>query len=158
MKTIVRQNPLRDLDTMEAMFDSLFRGLPTTPVFNTATMPLDVFEKEGFVWVRASLPGIDPEHIEVTVENNNLTIKGAYNWDEELKEAKVYRREIANGTFTRTVRLGEGLNLENITADFDHGIVTVKVPRLPEEKPQTLRVPVKPKAITVKHEATEKKN
>ncbi|MBS1707134.1 MAG: Hsp20/alpha crystallin family protein [Armatimonadetes bacterium] len=151
MKTIVRNQPFTELDKMEALFDNLFRGYPAVPGFTQVTMPLDVFEKEGFVWVRASLPGIDPEHIEVTVENNNLTIKGTINREEELKEARVYRREIATGAFTRTVRLGEGLDLDKIVADFDHGIVTVKVPRMPEEKPHTLRVPIKSKALPVEN-------
>ncbi len=147
MKTIVRREPFTHFDNMEAMFDGLFRGFPATSPASNTTMPLDVYEKEGIVYVRASMPGIDPEHIDITVENNNLTVRGTVNREDEMKDARVYRREITTGDFTRTVRLGDGLDLKNIVAEFDHGVVTVKVPRIPDEKPEILRVPVKAKPI-----------
>jgi HSP20 family protein len=125
------------------MFDRFF-GSPirsaSTPM---GTLPLDIFERSGNLMVRASVPGIDPKELEIQIENNVLTIRGEAHQEAETNDEKVYRREVSYGSFSRSVRLPEGLNLDGVDAEFKNGLVTITLPRVPEEKPKSLKVAVR---------------
>ena len=114
---------------------------PTAP--QAGTLPLDIFEREGKLVVKAAVPGIEPSELEVQIENKVLTIRGETRHEEEADDTKVYRREVSYGSFSRSVRLPEGLNFEAVEAEFKNGIVTISLPRLPEEKPKALKIHVK---------------
>ena len=142
LRTLVNVNPSTEVRAIEQMFDQLF-GSPirttTTPV---GTLPVDVSEREGNLVIRAVVPGIDPNELEIQVENNVLTIRGEVR-HEESKEDKVYRREVSYGSFSRSIRLPENLNLEAVDAQFKNGIVTISLPRLIEEKPKAMKIAVR---------------
>ena len=72
-----------------------------------------------------------------------LTIRGETRHEAQSEDEKVYRRELSYGKFARSIRLPEGLNVDAAEADFKNGVVTVSIPRLPEEKPKTLQVNVR---------------
>ena len=143
IRTLVNMNPTAEARAIEDMFDRLF-GSPvrptTTPV---STLPLDIYEREGKLMLKASVPGIDPNDLEIQIENNVLTIRGETRHEEESKEEKVYRREVSYGSFSRSVRLPEGLNLDAVDAEFKNGLVTISLPRVPEEKPKSIKVNVR---------------
>ncbi len=92
------------------------------------------------------MPGVDPEQIDIQIENNVLTIRGELKSDYEETQAKVYRREYSYGKFSRSIRLPEDLNHEEVSAEFKHGFVTITLPRTPTPQPKVLRVPIKPAA------------
>ena len=108
------------------------------------SVPLDVIEDEGKVTIKAAVPGINPEELEVTIENNILTIKGEHKSEEVSETAKVFRRENSYGTFSRSIRLSTQLNQEAVNAIFKNGFVTITIPKVEEEKPKTLRIPISP--------------
>lgn len=136
-------NPTAEARAIEDMFDRLF-GSPVKPASNPmSTLPLDIFEREGKLMLKASVPGIDPNDLEIQIENNVLTIRGETRHEEESKEDKVYRREVSYGSFSRSVRLPEGLNLDAVDAEFKNGLVTISLPRVPEEKPKAVKVSVR---------------
>lgn len=114
---------------------------PTAPA--VSSLPIDITEHDGKLFVRAAVPGVEPGQLDIQIEKNVLTIRGESRQETENKEEKVYRREVSYGAFARSIRLPEGLNLETVEADFKNGIVTVTLPRLPEEKPKTLKVNVR---------------
>lgn len=155
MKTIVRVNPLSELRAMDEMFDRLFsRGPASSP---TATnLPIDIFEKGGYFTVKALVPGIAPENLDIQVEDNVLTIRGETRHEYANEDAQVYRREISYGSFARSIRLPDNLNLETIDAEFSNGVVTVSIPRAEEIKPKALKVNVRtaqePKVIEAQSE------
>lgn len=142
MNTIIRRSPTdidRVFDQMERAFGALW-GEAAQPVQG---MPIDVYERENALFVRASLPGMKPEEIEVSVENDVLTIRGEHEATWETEDAKVYRREHRYGKFTRSLRVPDGYRLDEIDASFENGVLTVRVPREEPTKSQVRMVPVR---------------
>jgi HSP20 family protein len=126
---------------MNQVFDQLFNEVYGSSRPSANVLPVDVLEHEDKMIVRASVPGMHPENIDVSIEDNVLTLKGETHSESEHKEAKVYRREISTGSFTRSIRLPEDLDLDNANAEFSHGLMTITIPR--QEKPRrTIKVQV----------------
>ena len=150
LKTIVNANPLAEFRAFDEMFDRMLgtphRVGPSHP--GQGLLPVDVVERDNALFVKAAVPGVDPEHIDIQIESNVLTIAGELKSDYEDTEAKVYRREYSYGKFSRSIRLPEDLDLENVSAEFNHGFVTVTLPRMAQPTPKTLRVPIRLAAPT----------
>jgi HSP20 family protein len=108
-----------------------------------SSLPIDITEQDGTLYIRASVPGIEPSELSVSIEKNVLTIRGETQQPTVGENEKVYRRELTYGAFARSVRLPEGLNLELVDAEFKNGTVTIKLPRLPEEKPKSIQITVR---------------
>ncbi len=138
MHNIIAFNPMEDVRRFEESFNRLFAA----PAPTSNNIPVDVTEQDGKVSIRAAVPGISPEELEVTVEKNVLTIKGEHRREELSEDGKVFRRENTYGVFQRSIRLSENLNTDGIEATFRHGMVTITIPRKEEEKPKALRIPV----------------
>ena len=141
--------PVRHLDRMfgdmDRALDALWGGHWNDQNFSSAVLaPVDIYERDGSIFFAASVPGLKPEELEVTVEDNVLTLKGEMkqNW-EETDETKVYRREQRYGSFSRQFQLPENLDLTQIDAVFENGKVTVRIPIKVEPKPEPVRVRVK---------------
>jgi len=103
---------------------------------------VDVFEKDVNLVVRAELPGIDTENLDVTVEGGTLTISGSRSFEQESDEGAFHRKEIYEGQFKRTVVLPEGIDPEAISATSNDGILEVTVPKRPEVLPRKVTVEV----------------
>ena len=143
LRTLVNMNPSHEVRTMEEILDQLF-GTPLRPSSpQVGTLPIDVIEQEGVLKIRAAIPGIDPNELEIQVEKNVLTIRGEVKHEVESDDVKVYRREVSYGAFSRSVRLPENLDLDKVEANFKNGIVTISLPRVPEEKPKTIKINVR---------------
>ena len=145
MKTLVRVNPLSDFRAMDEMFERFFGRSPQISP-NAVSMPIDVFDRNGNLMVRAAIPGISPENLDIQIENNVLTIRGEVKSDFESEDVKVYRREMSYGSFARSIRLPENIDVDRADADFENGFVTITFPKLEEEKPKAIQVKVKNKA------------
>lgn len=89
----------------------------------------DVFEKDGALVVKAELPGVDKGDISVTVEGGSLVIKGERKSEEEVEEDNYYRMERFSGSFYRSVPLPEGVDEDQISADYKDGVLEVKIPK-----------------------------
>lgn len=144
MRTLRAFDPTHEFQTMDAVLERLFQParFSNNPVHD-ANIKLAVFEKEGKYFVRAAAPGIEPSDLDITIENGVLTIRGEFKQEEELQEAKVFRREYAYGTFTRSVKLPENVDIENVVADFKNGFVTITIPVIEEEKPKSHKVEIR---------------
>ena len=128
---------------MEEIFDHLF-GTPVRPTSTqVGTLPIDITEQEGALRIRAAVPGVEPKDLEIQVEKNVLTIRGEVNQQSESTEVKVYRREVSYGAFSRSVRLPDNLDLDRVDAEFKNGMVTITLPRIPEEKPKSIKITVR---------------
>lgn len=138
---LIRHNPLRELDQLMESFDSI---LGSSPVVNATTnVPLDIFEKEGNLFVRASLPGINPEDLEIAVERDVLTLRGETKAEWETNDARVYRRESRYGRFARSIRLPEGYSLDQADASFENGVVQVRIPKVEVTAQEVKRIPLR---------------
>ncbi len=92
--------------------------------------------------VRASVPGIKPEDLQITVEDHVLTLRGEHRSEHVTEDAKIYRQEVAVGSFARSIRLPETVNPDQAQAVHENGLVTIRIPKVEEAKPRTIQVPV----------------
>lgn len=124
---------LRDFD---AMLESPRRGM-------TRWLPrIDVFDRDKDLVVRVEVAGVDPNDIDITVEDRTLTISGKRHFEETEEANGVHRREIFSGEFRRTLVLPEGLDATTVAAKAENGILEVTVPRRPEVLPRKVKVEI----------------
>jgi HSP20 family protein len=124
--------PLADLrHEIDRMFDSFSRdpwGSLSEFGTNRSWFPaIDITENDQEVIVRAEVPGVKPEELEITVTGNRLTLSGEKKETTERKDKDVYHSETRYGSFTRSVELPSGVNTTDVTADHAHGVVTIKL-------------------------------
>jgi HSP20 family protein len=123
-------DPIEEMDRMMSSFGGRFRG---------GIMPMDAFEKDGVYTLRFDLPGVDPNHVDLTVEGNVLTVT-AERTVEDTEGATWLLRERPAGTHRREVRLGERLDTGKVTASYHSGVLTVTLPMREEAKPHKVAV------------------
>ncbi len=104
--------------------------------------PVDIFEEKDELVLKAELPGMKKEDIEVRIENNVLTLQGERKRESETKEDGYYRSERAYGTFSRSFSLPTSLDTSKIGAEYKDGILTVSLPKAEEAKPKQIDVKV----------------
>ena len=95
--------------------------------------------KDGFV-VKASLPGVNPDDVEITFDNNVLTIKGDVKEEKESKEEQYHLRERRCGSFSRSISLPIQVRSESIQASYDAGVLTLHLPKAEEAKPKKIAI------------------
>jgi len=138
--------PFRELEEWERRFDDLFRRpLWRLPVEERGWMPaVDVFEKEDRFVVKAELPGMKEEDIDVSVVGDTLSIRGEKKT--EIKEEDYYRCERSYGSFYRSIPLPSNVDANKIEASFDGGVLEVALSKSAKIKPKKIAVSAKKKA------------
>jgi HSP20 family protein len=140
-----RWDPFRDAislrDAMNTLFqDSFVRpGNPASPG-GPAPLPLDVCETEQAFIVKAALPGVKPDDVQITVHGDTLTIRGESKVNEEKKGEHWHLREHRYGTFQRSLTLATPVNSEKAQADFDLGVLTLTLPKAESAKPRQIKI------------------
>jgi len=140
--------PFGELEEWERRFDDLF-GRPSwrLPVEGRGWMPVvDVFEKEDRFVVKAELPGMKEEDIDVSVVGDTLSIKGEKKTETEVKEEDYYRCERSYGSFYRSIPIPSNVDANKIEASFEDGILEVALPKSAKVKPKKIAVSAKKKA------------
>ena len=146
MRSIVRWEPFNDLISLRDAMDHLFEESLVHPPRSLGTwsgnadLALDMYEQENEVVVKASVPGVKPENLDVTIIGDTLTIKGAIEEENEVRDENYIRRERRCGSFSRSIALPEGLNADNVDAVFENGVLTLHIPRSEEVKPKSVKV------------------
>ena len=142
--TIVRRpSPFGELMSLRSAMDRLFEDSFVRP-FNGglegAGLPLDITSTRDALLVEASMPGIKPENVEITVENGTLSIRGEQRDERTEGEGENLLQEIRRSTVSRTVSLPSGLEPDKATASFEHGILTLRIPKAEEVKPRQIKI------------------
>jgi HSP20 family protein len=101
---------------------------------------VDIFDTEEAIVLRAELPGLGPDDIDIEIDDNVLTLKGERRFQETVDEGRFYRLERAYGHFQRSVTLPQGVKADEISADVDNGVLTVRVPKADEVKPRKIAI------------------
>jgi len=104
------------------------------------TPAIDVYQTKDKVVVETPLPKIDPEKVDISIENDILTIKGETEKRTEVEEKNYYRKEVRHGSFYRSLALPVKVIAEKATATYDKGILKIEVPKTPEIKGRTIKV------------------
>ena len=154
--TIVRRpSPRGEFMTLRQAMDRLFDDDVFRPfrwtsgAFEGPGLALDVTTNAEELVVEASLPGITPEDVEITVENGTLTITGKTADQRRAEEGSYLVQEIRRGTFSRAVTLPNGLEPDKASATFEHGVLTLRIPKAEQVKPRQIRIsPVTEAAAT----------
>ena len=139
---IIRWDPFREMTQVQNQFNRL-----VDQVWNNrqeSWLPaVDVFDRKDAVVLKAELAGMDPDAIQIEVEDNVLTIKGERKFEEQVEDERYYRVERRFGSFQRSLALPQGVKPDEIQAGYEDGIVTVTVPKAEEEKPKRIEVKAK---------------
>ncbi len=115
--------------------------------------PLDVLENDQEYVVKASVAGFDPEKIEITYDDNTLSIKGEVEEENrESEEAKYHIRERSFGSFYRSISMPGVIDSEQISAETENGILVVHLPKKPETQPKKIAVTARQPKKVVEHE------
>ena len=139
---MLHYDPFRELRRFHGHRNRGFQGLRPPAEADRSALPLDVVEREDGVTVTASVPGIKPEDIDVTVEDNVLTIHGKTEVTEETNDEHFLVRERRSGVFRRSIRLPESVNADEAVTHYEHGVLTVTLPKAEERKARRLTVSV----------------
>ena len=157
---LVRWNPRRDIDTLHSdvdrLFDAFFQGRPANGSAGRAWTPaMDLVETEDELVLRADLPGMKEDDVEVEIKDGVLTVSGERRSEHEDKNEGYYRVERSFGSFSRSLSLPDGIDPDQVNANFEDGVLEVHVPKPAETKPH--RVQIDPGNGSVEGSGTEKK-
>ena len=144
---IVRVDPFRELAAMQDRVSRLFGGAylrdEDTGFRGSWTPAVDIFESENHDLVlKAELPGLTKDDVGVSVENNTLVLKGQKKFNTDIKEERYRRVERSYGEFYRSFTLPTTVDAGRVSAEFAHGVLTVKLPFREEAKPRTINIDV----------------
>ncbi len=143
--SITRWEPFRDLISLREAMDRLFEESWVRPRARWLlpigeTLAIDMYETADSVVVKTAVPGVKPEDIDITITGNSLTIAGETKAEEKVEEENYIRRERRYGRFSRSVTLPSGVQGEKAEATFDHGLLTLTIPKAEEAKPKVIKV------------------
>ncbi len=148
MPELVKWEPFRELISLREAMDRLLEesfvrpfGLLTPSRFEG--FAVDIYETENDLVVKASLPGVKPEDIDVSVTGDILTIRAEVKEEKEVKEENYYRRERRCGTFCRSVTLPIEVDVDKAKAEYENGVLTLTFPKAETVKPKVIKVKAK---------------
>jgi HSP20 family protein len=145
--TIVRWEPFRELSTLQNEMNRLFNTVfdAPSPANGGSTlrrwMPaMDLVETADHFVLRADLPGMSQDDVKIEFEDGTLTVSGERKAEHESKNEGYYRVERAFGAFSRSLTLPQGIDPEAVTANFENGVLEIRVPKPEERKPRRIEI------------------
>ena len=146
MRTAIsRFEPFRTNSLQEQfnrLFSEAFDRSSEESSITTWAPAVDIFETEHELVVKADLPDIKPEELDIRVENNILTIRGERKFEKQVNENNYLRVERAYGSFSRSFSLANTVNSDAIKAEYKDGVLTLTIPKREEAKPKQIKVNV----------------
>lgn len=147
MSRLIRVNPWREMVTMQnaldRMFDEVWRPNEGA-VMSNYSLAIDVDETDAAYTIHADLPGIQEDNIQIRLENDYLTIEAEIPEQVvEKKEAKALIRERRYGKFMRRIQLPQPIDGEQVVAEFENGVLSLTLPKVPEVQPKLIAVKAK---------------
>jgi len=147
MRTMNRwEQPFRGATTLQEQINRVIGDLVGRTDEESNLTPwapaVDIYETEHELVVKADLPDVNPQDLDIHVENNILTIRGERKFENKVREENYLRVERAYGSFSRTFSLANSVNSEAIKADYQNGVLTLSIPKREEAKPKQIKVNV----------------
>jgi HSP20 family protein len=148
MAEITRWDPFAEMATLRQAMDRIFEDFRPwqRTSYNGGSelyFPVDLAENGDELVVKASLPGVKPEAIDISVTGDVLTIKGEAKEEHEEKQPNYYRRERRQGAFVRQLQLPTEVDAGKAQASFEHGVLRLTLPKAEASKPKTIKVEAK---------------
>jgi HSP20 family protein len=147
-----RQNIFKEMDDLRRSLDLMFQASPFSrqPVSRFAFLPglsarhyplVNVFDDKDKLYIECLAPGLDPKELDVTVENNQLTIRGEKNSKpKDISPEAFHRSERAAGKFVRTMDIGCDVDPDKITAEYKHGLLLITLGKSEKSKPRRIQI------------------
>jgi HSP20 family protein len=149
MSNLIRWEPMRDAMTLRDAMDRLFDEAFTRPWDmmdggrGSSRLPVDMYQTDNEVVVKAAVPGMKPEDVQIAVTGDVLTIKGESHERNDTKEKAYHIREQRWGTFERIIGLPTAVVSDKAQAEFENGVLTITLPKAEEVKPKMITVKAK---------------
>ncbi len=144
MSNLIRWEPAREMMTLRDAMDRLFDDAFTRPLRlhdgQMSMLAVDMYQTDNEVVVKAAIPGVKADEVQISVTGEVLTIKGETREKEEVKEKAYHIREQRWGMFERTIALPTDVVADKAKADFENGILTITLPKAEEVKPKTISI------------------
>jgi HSP20 family protein len=140
-----RFDPFRDLRNMEETMNRLWRGFGTASSREGAedwNIAVDVVQKPEEILVNASLPGVKPDDIDLTIEDGILTLKAERRDEHREEDSRYLIRERSYGRYYRALRLPDTVDVTKVKSTYDNGVLAISLPRAEEKKPRQIKVNV----------------
>ena len=131
---LVQNSPFRELDSL---FNQAFGGDARRVAGRP--MPMDAYRRGDNVWVHLDLPGVSADTVDISVERNVLTVTAERSYERQEGD-RLYFDERPQGTFRRQVSLGDGLDADGIEADYTDGVLSLRIPVVPQAQPRKIAV------------------
>jgi len=146
MSNLTRWEPVREMMTLREAMDRLFDDAFTRPLGPSglsAIPAIDLLQTTDEVVVKAALPGLEAEDVQISVNADMLTLRGEFKREEEQKDATYHILERRSGTFERSIRLPADVQTDKAKADFENGVLTITLPKAEAVKPKTITITAK---------------
>ncbi len=150
--SIIKWTAAKELDDMKKELDKLFEDFLAPigarrrgyikPETGVITPSIEMFEKDNDVVIKAELPGINKEDMDISITNDVLTIKGEYKKSEEIKEENYYIREKVYGNFSRTIGLPPDVNTDKVEAELKNGVLQIVFAKKEEAKTKEKKITI----------------
>lgn len=146
---MTRWEPIREINrevgnlsrAIDRLFDeSFYRPYRLWRDGSHGELPIDIYQTPNEVVVKAALPGIKPEEVDISIVGDTLTIKGEHKEEYKVKDEDYFLRELSYGSFSRTLTLPVSVNSERSEAVFENGVLTLTMPKAEEVKPKQIKI------------------
>jgi HSP20 family protein len=152
---LVRWDPTRELETLHTdvnrVFDTFFGGRLGNGATPRWVPAMDLVEADDHLVLRADLPGLDTDDVKLEINDGVLTVSGERRVEDEERKDGYHRVERAYGSFSRSLSLPRGIDADQVQAEFDKGVLEVRIPKPAERKPHRVQI-----GANVDSEAREK--
>lgn len=146
MDNLIRWDPLREVSEvrslMDRAFDDFFSRSPIT-YDGIGSIDVNLLQTDDDVIVKASIPGVKPEDINISISGDTLTLRGEVKEDQEYKDVNYHIREMRQGSYSRTMTLPVKVDSDKAKAEFENGILCLTMPKAEEVKPKTITIKAK---------------
>jgi HSP20 family protein len=146
MANLIRWDPVREMvtmrDSMDRVFEDFFSRSPSN-VGGYGTIDINMVQTDDAVVIKASIPGIKPDEINISITGDSLTIRGETKEDEEFKNSDYHIREMRYGSFARSILLPCRIVSDMANAEFENGVLKLTLPKAEEVKPKTITIKAK---------------
>ncbi len=156
--TITRWDPFRELAQLQHRVNRVFQetsqaGQEEGIATSSFVPPVDIYENEQSIVLKLEVPGVEQNDLDIRIEDQTITIRGERKFEKEVKEENFHRVERRYGSFQRSFTLPNTVNTENVSADYDKGVLKVTLAKRAEAKPKQIKVNVGQKTIETKGQA-----
>ena len=146
MSNLIRWEPAREMMSLRDAMDRLFDDAFTRPLSirdGWSVPAIDMFQTDDEIVVKAALPGMKSDEVQISITGEVLTLKGEVQQNQEMEEKAWHMREQRFGSFERSIALPTDVVADKAKADFENGILTITLPKADEVKPKTIAIKAK---------------